>query len=114
MAVSRSVAWLATDRLAEKVVSICSTRRSKATCCSAAMAIAFSVVKSYCGSTAVRAAACASAVWTVALEVDRPRREDVARREVADRDLERLLREDVGAEDGGERDDQDRRRDRQA
>ena len=64
IAVSRSVAWLAADRLAEKVVSICRTRRSKATCCSAAIAMAFSVVKSYCGSTAARAAACASVVWT--------------------------------------------------
>jgi hypothetical protein len=44
MAASSRVVRLASDSLAEKVVSICRTRRSNATCCSAAIAIAFSVV----------------------------------------------------------------------
>ena len=38
------VIWLASVNFAEKVVSICRTRRSKASCCSAAIVIAFSVV----------------------------------------------------------------------
>ncbi len=50
---------------AENVVSILATRFSKATCWAAAMAIAFSVVKSYCGGTAALAASCAAVVWSV-------------------------------------------------
>ena len=44
IAASSSVVRLASDSLAENTVSIWSTRRSKASCCSAAIAIAFSVV----------------------------------------------------------------------
>ena len=48
-------------------------------CCAAAMAIAFSLVKSYCGGTAARAAASRLVGLDVALEVDRARRHDVPR-----------------------------------
>ena len=49
--------------VAENVVSIRETRVSKASCCAAAMAIAFSVVNVYCGGAAALAAARAASVW---------------------------------------------------
>ena len=98
-------------RSAANVVSMRCTRRSKASCCSSAIAIAFSLVKSYCGSTAARAAARASVVWTDADEIDGPGRDDVAWRKLTRVHLEGLVGQDVRPEDGGHRHDQDQRRD---
>ena len=64
-AVSSSDARAAGVSSAVNVVSTRDTRDSNANCWASAMAIAFSVVKVYCGGTALLAAAWAAAVWTL-------------------------------------------------
>ena len=49
----------------------------------------------------------APSVWIRALVVDRPRRDDVAGRELASLDLERPLWHEVDGEDRGQGDDED-------
>ena len=110
---SRDARWSA-GRSAANVVSTRDTRRSKASCCASAIAIALSVVKSYCGSTPSARLHPSGLGLRRALEVERLGRHDVARRELAGGQLERRLRQDVRPEDGRQDEDQDHRRDAEA
>ena len=114
MAVSRSDARWSAGRSAANVVSTRDTRRSKASCWASAIAIALSVVKSYWGWTAIAGRRARGLGLRRALELERLGRDDVARCEVTGRDLERFLRQDVRAEDGGQDQHQDGGRDPEA
>ena len=68
----------------------------------------------YCGGTAFSAACTCRIGLGLADEVDRARGHDVAGGQLADRRVERLLGQDVRAEDGGQGHDQDPGGDREA